>query len=145
MPITPGLVAVLAEAGVVYGAYVALVKAKRAAGWLWGPHGNIQISLAMLLGSPVPSGSCSDWQNAVHTMLCGLNLQYVEACRLESLWHRAVLVRPRAGLEFLGPLFPVLRLSEFVLDPWFTGAPGIYTRVGWSSMANLPNWTRRCC
>ncbi len=124
---------ILIEAARISRAYKALVAANLAAGWVWGPQGNIKISWAIFWGNPVLLGSCSDWQNAIYNMLCGMKLKCWETCEVRSIWHKAVLIRPRQ-----------FKNLEFVLDPWLTGGARVYTRPAWSIIAGI-NWTGKCC
>ena len=116
--------------------YVAVVARNLAAGWVWGPQGNAQITIAMLRGLPVPLGSCSDWQLDIHRALCNLPVHCWQICKIRSVWHKAVVVYPKSAWWW--------RRAGLVFDPWFLGGSFVYTVGQWFLWAGL-NRKYRCC
>lgn len=113
-------------------AYVRVVQRNLANGWVWGPHGNIQITLGL-----AQLGSCSDWQADIYNALCALpNIHCWQICEIRSAWHRAVVVYPKNAWWW--------RWGGIVFDPWFFGGPYAYTVGQWFMWAGL-NWRGNCC
>lgn len=117
--------------------YAAVVARNLAAGWVWGPQGNVQITIAMARGLPVPFGSCSDWQLSIYQALCALpNIHCWHVCKIRSVWHKAVIVWPKSAWWW--------RRSGLVFDPWFLGNSFVYTVFQWFLWSGI-NWKYQCC
>lgn len=112
--------------------YARVVQRNLAAGWVWGPHGNIQITTGY-----AQLGSCSDWQLDIYRALCALpNIDCYQICKIRTAWHKAVVVYPKDAFWW--------RTSGSVFDPWFTGNSHVYTVPGWFVWCGL-SWRQGCC
>ncbi len=101
--------------------------------WHSGWVGNAVLKLA---GSP-HRGLCWEWQEAVFAgtiatirsqgwQACGINL-YLD----RSGEHHAVVVWDPFALRCVNPLDAPPPRQAWVLDPWFTGAPDVYSIDEW--------------
>ena len=112
--------------------YISVVQRNRAAGWVWGPHGNIMITIGA-----AQLGSCSDWQLDIYRALCALpNIHCWQICMIRTVWHKAVVVYPKDAFWW--------RASGIVFDPWFLGGPYAYTVGQWFAWCGL-SWLGQCC